>query len=81
MILAVDMEESRETVAAYVRDRQMSMDVLLDVTGDVSTAWGVTHTPMVYVVGRDGRLLARAIGNRGWTSPEGKALLEALLAQ
>jgi len=74
------MEEPRETVLAWVRDRKLSMDVLLDVSGDVSGAWSITHTPMVYLVGRDGRLIARAIGNRGWTAPEGRALLEALLA-
>ena len=34
---------------------------------------------MVFVVGRDGRLIAHAIGNRDWTAPEGRALLEALL--
>jgi peroxiredoxin len=79
VVLAVNMEESRETVAAWVRARTLTMDVLLDVDGDASSAWGVTHTPMVFVVARDGRLLARAIGNRGWTKPEGKALLEALL--
>jgi hypothetical protein len=75
------MEESRDTVEAWVRDRQLSVDVLLDSAGEASRAWHVSHTPMVYVVGRDGRLLAGGIGNRGWTAPEGRALLEALLAQ
>ena len=55
--------------------------MLLDVSGAVNGAWNVTHSPMVFLVGRDGRLLARAIGNRGWTEPEGRALLEALVAQ
>jgi len=73
------MEESRETVSAWVHAHKLTMDVLLDVTGDVTGAWHVTHSPMVFVVGRDGRLIARAIGNRDWTAPEGRALLEALL--
>jgi peroxiredoxin len=81
VVLAVNMEESRETVDAWVRDKKLTMDVLLDVTGAVNNAWNVTHSPMVFLVGRDGRLLARAIGNRGWTAPEGHALLEALVAQ
>jgi hypothetical protein len=81
VVLAVNMEESRETVGAWARDRKLTMDVLLDVTGAVNGAWNVTHSPMVFLVGRDGRLLARAIGNRDWTAPEGRALLEALVAQ
>ena len=80
VVLAVNMEESRETVRAWVRDRGITMDVLLDVTGDVNAAWNVTHSPMVFLIGRDGRLIARAIGNRGWTEPEGRALLDALVA-
>ena len=81
VVLAVNMEESRETVDAWARDKKLTMDVLLDVSGAVNSAWNVTHSPMVFLVGRDGHLLARAIGNRGWTEPEGRALLEALVAQ
>jgi peroxiredoxin len=80
VVLAVNMEESRETVRAWVRDRGITMDVLLDVTGDVNAAWNVTHSPMVFIIGRDGRLIARAIGNRPWTEAEGRALLDALVA-
>jgi hypothetical protein len=32
------------------------------------------------VIGRDGRLIARAVGVRGWTAPEGRAFLDALVA-
>jgi len=35
---------------------------------------------MVFLIGRDGRLIARAIGNRPWTEPEGLALLDSLVA-
>ena len=80
VVLAVNMEEPRETVSAWVHARKLTMDVLLDVTGEVNGAWHVTHSPMVFVVGRDGRLIARAIGNRDWTAPDGRALLEALVA-
>ena len=73
------MEENRETVQAWVTDKKITMPVLLDVSGEASSAWSVGYTPTVYVVGRDGRLIGRAIGNRGWTEPEGRALLQALL--
>ena len=74
------MEETRDKVGTYVRDRGMTMDVLLDTTGAVNGAWSVAYTPMVFVVGRDGGLIARAIGTRGWTAPEGRAFLDALVA-
>ena len=80
-VLAVNMEESRETVRAWVRDRKLTMDVLLDISGAVNGAWGVAYSPVVFVLGRDGRLVARAIGTRDWTAPEGRAFLEALMAR
>jgi peroxiredoxin len=81
VVLAVNMEEPRETVRAWVRDRKVTMDVLLDGSGAVNEAWGVAYSPAVFVLGRDGRLIARAIGNRDWTAPEGRAFFEALMAR
>lgn len=81
VVLAVNMEESRETVRAWVRAHKLTMDVLLDLSGAVNGAWGVAYSPVVFVVGRDGRLVARAIGTRDWTAPEGRAFLEALMAR
>ena len=81
VVLAVNMEQSRDTVRAWVRDRGVTMDVLLDVAGYVNSAWTVAYSPMVFVVGRDGRLIARAIGARDWTGPEGRAFLDALVAK
>jgi|SRR5215470_17188483 len=80
-VLAVNMEESREKVRAWVNDRKLTMDVLLDVSGAVNGAWGVAYSPVVFVIGRDGRLVARAIGTRDWTAPEGRAFFEALMAR
>jgi AhpC/TSA family len=81
VVLAVNMEQSRDTVRAWVRDHGVTMDVLLDVAGYVNSAWKVAYSPMVFVVGRDGRLIGRAIGTRGWTAPEGRAFLDALVAK
>jgi peroxiredoxin len=80
-VLAVNMEESREKVRAWVNDRKLTMDVLLDISGSVNGAWGVAYSPVVFVIGRDGRLVARAIGTRDWTTPEGRAFFEALMAR
>jgi hypothetical protein len=80
-VLAVNLGEGPGKVAAWVRDRNVSVDVLLDAGGGAGPAWRVTATPTTFIVGRDGRLRARAIGPKAWTSTQGRALLEALLAQ
>jgi peroxiredoxin len=80
-VLAVNMEEEPETVGAWVRSRRLTMDVLLDPPGVATRAWAVTATPATFLVGRDGRVVARGYGTRPWTGPEGRALIEALLAR
>ena len=77
-VLAVNIEESPEVVAAWVRGRRVTMDVLLDPPGVASRAWAITATPAVFLVDRDGRVVARAVGTRPWTEPEGRAVIEAL---
>jgi peroxiredoxin len=79
VVLAINIDEPRDTVAAWVRRTRISMPVLLDPGGEVTSAYGVTATPTAFIVGRDGRLVAKVIGARPWTSEDGRALFERLL--
>ena len=78
-VLLVDISEPRDTVAQVVAARSYTARVLLDPDGRASEAYRVSGTPTVYLIGRDGMLLGRAIGPRPWTQPSGRALLAALL--
>jgi hypothetical protein len=79
VVLLVDISEPRETVARVVATRGYTARVLLDPDGRVSEAYRVQGTPTVYLIGRDGMILGRAIGSRPWAQPSGRALLAALL--
>ncbi len=78
-VLLVSVTEPRETVARAVAARGYVARVLLDTDGRVTEAYRVQATPTVYLIGRDGMLLGRAIGPRPWTESPGRALLTALL--
>jgi len=80
-LYAINIEESRPTVAAFVRKHTMSLPILLDPDGEVSAAYHITATPTVFLIGRDGKLVDKALGNKSWTSPQGRALLQRLLVQ
>jgi cytochrome c biogenesis protein CcmG, thiol:disulfide interchange protein DsbE len=80
-VLAVDMKEPRDTVAAWVRKSSVTFDVLLDSAAVTARAYRVTVTPTVFLIGRDGKLLAKAIGTKRWTGPKGRALLDAMLVK
>ena len=80
-MLAVNLEEPPEVVVAWVRGKRLSVDVLLDPPGIAARAWAITATPTAFLVDRQGRVVARAVGTRAWTGPEGRAVIEDLLGK
>ena len=80
-VVAVNIEEPADAVAAWVRSKRITMVVGLDPSGVASRDWAITATPSAFLVDRDGRVAARAVGTRPWTEPEGRAVIEALLAR
>lgn len=79
-VLAVNIEEPRDLVAAYVKGAGVTSPVLLDREGTVAREYRVRGTPTTFVIGRDGRLVAWAAGTRDWDGKAGRALLDALVA-
>lgn len=79
-VLAVSVDEPRDLVASWVKGAGVTLPVLLDYDGAVARDYRVTATPTTFVIGRDGRLVARASGNREWEGPAGRALFDALVA-
>ena len=79
-VYAVNIEEPRGTVAGWVQKSKLDVPVLLDPDGEASTAYKVTVTPTVFLIGRDGTLVAKGLGTKPWTSEHGRALFQRLLA-
>ena len=64
-----------------MKERGYTAPVLLDEAGEVTgLKYGVFGPPTVYLVDRQGRLLARGAGPLDWSSAKGRRLLEDLLA-
>jgi peroxiredoxin len=79
-VLAIDFQEDRDRVAAWVKAKGLTSTVVLDADGAVTAAYQVTATPTVVLVARDGTMVARAVGTRPWNGEKGRALIKALLA-
>jgi peroxiredoxin len=80
VVLAINLGEEREHVAAWARSRNVTSTILLDSTGAVMESYRVAYTPTVFLVDRSSKLVGRAIGNKSWLSEKGRALFRALLA-
>ncbi len=81
-VLLIDIREDPEQVRRTVKERGYVTPVLLDQSGDVAgPGYRVWGRPTVFIVDRQGRLVGRAAGARGWDSQKGRQFMEALLAQ
>ena len=78
-VVAVNIQESQSTVAAWAREKKITIPILLDVDGQVTRQYSVIATPTAFLIDREGRLLGRVVGPRDWASPAGKALMVGLL--
>ena len=79
-VLAVNIQENRDRVANWVEEKNITSLILLDADGAVAQLYGVTGTPTVVLIGRQGELRGRAVGARAWMGEKGRGLFEALLA-
>jgi hypothetical protein len=59
----------------------VTFPLVLDPAGKINGLYGVIGLPTTFVVARDGRAVAFAVGPRSWGSPPARALLDLLLAE
>jgi hypothetical protein len=79
-VLAVNMQETRQRVANWVKEHNVTSPVLLDTNGAVTRLYRITGPPTVILVGRQGELIGRAVGSRTWAGEKGRGLFEAMLS-
>lgn len=82
-MVAVSLDAEQADMRGFMREflpgDRTAMDVLWDASGKVSQAYGTEKIPETYIIDRDGRIVARFVGEYDWTRPEVKQLIEALL--
>jgi len=79
-VVGINTREGPIAVRSFVRDRGLTFPLLLDSGGTVTRGYGVIGLPTTFLVGRDGRSAALAIGAREWASAAAVEIVEALLA-
>jgi AhpC/TSA family protein len=78
-VLLVDVRESPEKVAAWVKAKGVTPTVVLDRDGAVTALYRVVGTPTAVLIGRDGKMIARAIGPQAWNRGSARQLLDLLV--
>ena len=80
-VLGVNAGEDLTIIQRYTRNLGVTFPLLLDPQHTISQLYGVAGVPTTFLLGRDGRTVALAVGAREWQSPAARRILDALLAE
>lgn len=71
-VLAVDVGESAEIIETFTGqlDTTLSFPILLDTRSRTMQAWKVAGLPTTFLIDKQGRIVASAIGGREFDHPE-----------
>lgn len=68
-------------VAQFQDDFGITFPLWIDRTGQGPAAFGVRGHPNTVLIDRTGRIVGRILGERDWSSPKARALVEWLVKQ
>jgi thiol-disulfide isomerase/thioredoxin len=77
-IVAVSSGEKAEDVRAFIAKNGYSYPVYLDASGSMSSYFGARSIPTTYLIDKDGKAIAGAVGGLEYGSPEALALFAEL---
>jgi cytochrome c biogenesis protein CcmG, thiol:disulfide interchange protein DsbE len=78
-VIGINAREAGVTARRYASDLGLSFPLVLDPDGKINRLYGVIGLPTTFLVGRDGRAVALAVGPRDWQSAPARAIIEAML--
>ncbi len=78
-VLAVNLMESSERIAAFRDSELIDLPVLMDRDGAAAKRWKVSMLPISYIIDRKGAIRYQLVGEATWTGPKVAPLIERLL--
>jgi peroxiredoxin len=80
-VLGINAREGTATIREFAKELGLTFPLILDANGTINAAYGVIGLPTTFLIGRDGRPVALAVGPREWASQPARAILQALLTE
>ena len=80
-VVGINAREGTVTIREYAKELGLTFPLILDPSGKINSTYGVIGLPTTFLIGRDGRPVALAVGPREWASTPARALIQALLAE
>ncbi len=80
-VVGVNVREEGPAILEYAGALGLTFPLILDPQGEIQGAYGVIGLPTTFLIARDGRAVARAVGPRDWGGPQARTLIRALLTE
>jgi peroxiredoxin len=80
-VVGINAREETTTIREYAKEIGLTFPLIPDPSGKVNSTYGVIGLPTTFLIARDGRAVALAIGPREWSGTPAHALIHALLAE
>jgi peroxiredoxin len=78
-VVGINAREGTSTIRAYAKELNLTFPLIQDPSGKINSAYGVIGLPTTFLIARDGRAVALAIGPREWSGKAARAVIQALL--
>lgn len=78
-VLGVSIDDDAQLYQKFLTDYQIDFPTFRDPSEKIAFEYGTHMWPETYIIGRDGRIIRKLIGEQEWTSPEMTAYINSLL--
>ncbi len=78
-VVGINAREGTSAIRAYAKELNLTFPLIQDPSGKINSAYGVIGLPTTFLIARDGRAVALAIGPREWNGKAARAVIQALL--
>jgi len=69
LMAAIDGEKERK-VQRLIKEKKITLPVLLDPKAKTARAYGVSFIPVSFLINREGLIVGTVVGERDWVSPK-----------
>ena len=80
-IIGINAREGTAAIQRYAKELGLTFPLVLDPKGGINAAYGVIGLPTTFLIARDGRAVALAVGPREWGDAAARAIIRALLGE
>lgn len=78
-VLGISIDEDANAYSQFLEAHQIDFPTYRDPSQKIATEYGTHMWPETYIIGRDGRIARKLVGEQDWMSPEMTAYFTSLL--